>query len=135
MGEAVPGTRGTFQARVIEAARLPGGATSFHPKSWRFEGPGLAVAFVGSSNVSLAALQGGIEWNLRIDRDRDAAGWQQIVDGFEALWGLGLPLTADWISRYAERARRDPSPPLPGAVRVPGQAGAPGRCPATAGPG
>mgnify|MGYP000685700946 CR=1 FL=1 len=37
-------------------------------------GPDADAAFVGSSNVSLAALHDGIEWNLRVDRDRRALG-------------------------------------------------------------
>jgi len=52
---------GTFEARVVETGRLPGSSRSFHPKSWRFEGPQGAVAFVGSSNVSYAALKSGVE--------------------------------------------------------------------------
>src|SRR3954469_16749272 len=34
-----------FQSRVVECAHLPGRTRSFHPKSWRFEGPGFGVAF------------------------------------------------------------------------------------------
>ena len=32
-----------------------------------------ASAFVGSSNVSRSALDGGVEWNLRVDREREPA--------------------------------------------------------------
>lgn len=41
--------RGTFEARFIEVSALPFPTRSFHPKSWRFEGPGFGAAFVGSS--------------------------------------------------------------------------------------
>src|SRR5207248_824228 len=60
---------GKLEARVIEVNKLGGRVRAFHPKSWRFEGPGLAAAFVGSSNLSHSALLTGIEWNLRVDRD------------------------------------------------------------------
>jgi len=96
---------GRFEVAVIETDRLPAPTRSFHPKSWRFEGEGLAVAFVGSSNISDAALRTGIEWNLRVDRDRDARAFDQIAEAFEALWLSATPLTAAWVARYTERAR------------------------------
>jgi superfamily II DNA or RNA helicase/diadenosine tetraphosphate (Ap4A) HIT family hydrolase/SOS-response transcriptional repressor LexA len=97
---------GRFLARVIEVERLPARSKSFHPKSWRFEAPHLGVAFVGSSNLSRSALEGGIEWNLRVDRDRDAAAYTRVRDAFEALWTRARPLDAAWIEAYAQRARR-----------------------------
>ena len=96
---------GTLEARVIEVEQLPGRTRAFHPKAWRFEGPGLGVAYVGSSNLSFSALDTGIEWNLRVDRDRDAAAWEQVGSGFEALWRAARPLDAAWIADYATRAR------------------------------
>ena len=59
--ESVPAWSGTFEARVVETSTLPLPTRSFHPKSWRFEGPGFGVAFVGSSNLSHAALETAIE--------------------------------------------------------------------------
>ena len=47
---------GRLDVRVIETAELPSEGRSFHPKSWRIEGPGGAAAFVGSSNISHSAL-------------------------------------------------------------------------------
>lgn len=104
--ESGPVATGGLTTRVVEVERLPGQSRSFHPKSWRFEGPGLAVAFVGSSNVSRGALRDGIEWNLRAERERDPAAYQQIVTGFDGLWAQATPLTAEWVAAYAERARR-----------------------------
>jgi superfamily II DNA or RNA helicase/diadenosine tetraphosphate (Ap4A) HIT family hydrolase len=97
-------SNGAFEARVVETARLPDGSTSFHPKSWRFEGPGLGVAFVGSSNVSRSALSGGIEWNLRVDRGRDPEAWQRIVDAFASWWPRARALDREWVAEYARRA-------------------------------
>ncbi|MFY0563686.1 DEAD/DEAH box helicase family protein [Archangium lansingense] len=95
--------RGTFEARVVETEKL---GRSFHPKSWRFEGPGLGAAFVGSSNVSHAALRTGVEWNLRVERDRDPHAWQEVVAAFESWWARALRFDAAWIERYAARARQ-----------------------------
>ncbi|WP_395838099.1 DEAD/DEAH box helicase family protein [Archangium violaceum] len=100
--------RGSFEARVVETGAL---GCSFHPKSWRFEGPGLAAAFVGSSNVSHAALRTGVEWNLRVERDRDPQAWQQVVEAFESWWTRALRFDSAWVERYAARARQEPRLP------------------------
>ena len=114
--EDAPVTQGMLEARVIEVERLEGATRSFHPKSWRFEGPGLGVAFVGSSNVSHGALATGIEWNLRSDRDRDSAAYEQIVRAFDNLWPKATPLTAEWVADYAKRARLSSLPMPEGEV-------------------
>ncbi len=88
-------------ARVFETR----GRRAFHPKAWRFEWPERGVAFVGSSNISESALNHGIEWNLRIDRDEDREGWGRLVSGFEALWLEAHALDAEWIAAYARRRR------------------------------
>ncbi len=103
-----------FQSRVIECERLPGRTRSFHPKSWRFEGPAFGTAFVGSSNVSESALLTGIEWNLRVDRDRDPDAYERTRQEFEALWALARPLSLEWVAEYGRRARTAALPPPPG---------------------
>jgi len=100
------GEPGRFLARVIEVERLPARSKSFHPKSWRFEASDLGVAFVGSSNLSRSALESGIEWNLRVDRDRDATAYARVRDAFEALWTRARRLDPAWIEAYAQRAGR-----------------------------
>jgi superfamily II DNA or RNA helicase len=99
---------------VIEV--VPPKISSFHPKSWRFESKAFGVAFVGSSNLSRPALEQGIEWNLRVDRDRDAAAYQRVRDAFEELWRLGRRLDSEWIADYAKRARRVMLPAPAGEV-------------------
>ncbi|NOK04045.1 DEAD/DEAH box helicase family protein [Myxococcus xanthus] len=118
--QAEPG-RGRFEARVVEVEKLQ--LTSFHPKSWRFLGTGLAVAYVGSSNISRAALKTGVEWNLRVERDRDPQAWNEVVDAFEGWWSRASPLDANWVEQYARRApvarlrlpagETEPEAPLP----------------------
>lgn len=97
--------RGSFEARVVEAETLAGESRSFHPKAWRFEGLDFGTAFVGSSNVSRAALKSGVEWNLRTDRHRDPEAYRAIATAFEHWWARARPLTADWVEAYARRAR------------------------------
>lgn len=126
--EIAAGEAGRFEPRVIEVARHP--IESFHPKSWRFEGPDQGSAFVGSSNISKRALLTGVEWNLRLDRSRDPEGWQRLVSAYEQLWRWASPLDADWIAAYrrAEIARpvrtvetdEEPAqaPPVPHEIQV-----------------
>ncbi len=96
---------GRFEARIIEVAALPGRTRSFHPKSWRFESDRFGVAFVGSSNLSRSALDTGVEWNLRVDRDGDLRAYRRICEAFEATWKSARPLDAEWVHAYAQRAR------------------------------
>jgi superfamily II DNA or RNA helicase/diadenosine tetraphosphate (Ap4A) HIT family hydrolase len=109
-GNSDPDQPGRFEARIVETRGLPGRTRSFHPKSWRFEGPQSAVAFVGSSNVSYAALRTGVEWNLRIDRAQDPDGYRDLVDAFETTWQFAIPLTLEWVREYSERVRTEMRP-------------------------
>lgn len=96
---------GRLEARIIEVAELPKRTRAFHPKSWRFEGPAMSVLFVGSSNLSRSALDTGIEWNLRVDKDRDEHAYERAVAGFERLWNEARGLDAAWVADYAARAQ------------------------------
>jgi len=64
-----------------------GNATKLHAKAWLFRRPReLDTAFVGSSNLSEAALYSGLEWNVRLAR-ADAPGvFQRIQNTFESYW-------------------------------------------------
>ena len=96
------GAEGGIEVRVFETERtVP--PTSFHPKSWRVEGTGVATAFVGSSNLSRSALRHGIEWNLRVDRDRDPGAYRAVVEAFDHRWSQSTPLDARWIADYRRR--------------------------------
>ncbi len=104
---------GDFQARVVETEHL---RRAFHPKAWHLQGPDFGVAFVGSSNLSRSALDGGIEWNLRVDRHRDPQAWNRVSESYELLWRAARVIDADWIAAYALRARAHSQPLPPGEV-------------------
>jgi len=106
---------GDAELKVFEASSV-----GFHPKSWVFHLEDQSgVAIVGSSNLSATALRTGVEWNYRVCSPESGQGWQDVVDGFDAL--IQRPevrdLDHDWIDRY-ERRRTRPSPEAPGHVDV-----------------
>jgi superfamily II DNA or RNA helicase/diadenosine tetraphosphate (Ap4A) HIT family hydrolase/HKD family nuclease/SOS-response transcriptional repressor LexA len=113
-----PAIDGVFESRVVEVGRLPGRTRTFHPKSWHLTGPDFGVAFVGSSNLSRAALDTGIEWNLRVDRATEPRAWERVREAIDAAWGLARPLTAEWVEDYARRARARPVSIPPGEVEL-----------------
>jgi superfamily II DNA or RNA helicase/HKD family nuclease/diadenosine tetraphosphate (Ap4A) HIT family hydrolase len=90
----------------IELRILETGGGSFHPKAYIVHLPNAdGVAFVGSSNVSEAALTTGIEWNYRVIPARDRAGFATVRDAFEALFHHKSThrLTTAWLEAYRRR--------------------------------
>src|SRR4051794_20817248 len=71
------------QARVdYEADR-----TKLHAKAWIIHRPGgLATAFLGSSNISYAALHQGMEWNVRLSEAAAASLVGRMRATFETYW-------------------------------------------------
>jgi superfamily II DNA or RNA helicase/diadenosine tetraphosphate (Ap4A) HIT family hydrolase len=85
--------------------------SSFHPKAYIVsEGRDGGMAFVGSSNLTRTALIDGVEWNYRIVPSSDRAGFSEITESFEALWGGPRTASVDegWIHAY--EVRRAPAP-------------------------
>jgi hypothetical protein len=88
---------------------------SFHPKAYLFErANGTGVAFVGSSNLSEAALRTGIEWNYRAVGSADKAAFQEFRAAFDLLFDhpATRKLTREWIDAYRTR-RPDRDRPTP----------------------
>lgn len=96
---------GEFSARVVEVSTIR--ATSFHPKAWTFRWTDGGTSFVGSSNISKAALRTGVEWNLRLDEAADPDGFARVVEAFETLWVQARDLDAPWVAEYGEKARQE----------------------------
>lgn len=115
----------TMQAAIYQCA----GGRSFHAKAYIFASGGEVAAYVGSSNLSKAALTSGVEWNLRALARAQAGELAAIRAGFERLWSAPEtePLTEAWIDAYERRPRPpqdwDPpsppgSPPQPHAIQL-----------------
>jgi len=106
--------KGSLQVRVVELASLRASARTFHPKTWVLQGPLGGVAFVGSSNLSNAALTDGVEWNLRLEQARDPAAFGEVASRWDDLWALGRVVDDAWLDAYTDRAELSPAPLPPG---------------------
>lgn len=64
--------------------------TRLHAKAWLFERrTGFDTAYVGSSNLSRAALLDGVEWNVRLSRVATPALLDKFQATFETYWNDG----------------------------------------------
>lgn len=88
---------GATEARALdELARLPGcevrvsldgRRTRLHAKAWLFHRKtGFGSAYVGSANLSGAALTGGLEWTVKLTERAQASLFTRAIAHFETLW-------------------------------------------------
>jgi len=91
---------GNTDARALEAlARVPGvevrvsmdpRRSRLHAKAWLFErASGLHTAYIGSANLSKAALGSGVEWTLKITQRDSPHLLDKFRSTFEGLWEDG----------------------------------------------
>ena len=88
--------RGVTQSRVLDELIERGAevrvsyntqATRLHAKAWLFHrDSGFSTAFVGSSNLSKAALTAGLEWNVRLSEVENAGVMDEFRGAFESYW-------------------------------------------------
>ncbi|KAA1189113.1 DUF3427 domain-containing protein [Pseudohalioglobus sediminis] len=86
------------------------GKTSFHMKAYLFTRSESATdaegcAFIGSSNLSHAALVSGLEWNLKVDQAEDHDRFARILCEYETLYANPSckTLSHEWIDEYIQR--------------------------------
>ncbi len=97
--------QGKRSLRVFESRNV-----SFHPKAYLFHGDEEGIAFIGSSNLTQTALSEGVEWNYRVIHSSDQRGFEEVVQGFQALWEnpKTRSLSDEWIQEYERRRTRTP---------------------------
>jgi superfamily II DNA or RNA helicase/diadenosine tetraphosphate (Ap4A) HIT family hydrolase len=91
---------GDLSLKVYEAK-----ATGFHLKAYAFSKDLAGIAFVGSSNLSEAALTTSIAWNYKIVSSLDVRGFWEIREGFEELFNSSpcVSVSEEWVERYEKR--------------------------------
>jgi HKD family nuclease len=88
---------GATEVRALdELARLPGcevrvsldgRRTRLHAKAWIFHRrTGFGSAYVGSANLSGAALTGGLEWTVKLSQRAQESLFARAIAHFETLW-------------------------------------------------
>ena len=100
----LPRFSGSFEARLAELENLRGPPESFHPKAWRIADASGGIVVVGSSNLSRAALETGVEWNLVGETSGSAKLDRELAAAFDDLWQQATRLSAAVVERYAARA-------------------------------
>lgn len=88
--------------RVYETA----GGVGFHPKSYICHFPdGHGVAYIGSSNVTKAALLESVEWNFRVIPAVDRQGFDAAAQAFDRLFVATATRSLDnaWVDGYVRR--------------------------------
>jgi len=93
-----------LETRLAELENLRGSPDSFHPKAWRIADASGGIVVVGSSNLSRAALETGVEWNLVGETSGSGTLDRELSAAFDDLWQQATPLSAEVVERYAARA-------------------------------
>ncbi|RSX51678.1 DUF3427 domain-containing protein [Bifidobacterium samirii] len=83
----------------------------FHPKGYVFarrmpDGTPYYDLYVGSSNLTMAALTTQREWNLKVSSMADGGLISQVRRELDSQIEHSAPLTDDWIRRYEEDFKR-----------------------------
>jgi superfamily II DNA or RNA helicase/HKD family nuclease len=76
---------------------------SFHPKAYIFEYENGGDLYVGSSNISKSALTSGIEWNYRLDKEKNSEDFASFKNTFNDLFlNYSIIIDEDEMRRYSE---------------------------------
>ena len=108
---------GSTELRALEALQAMGAdvrvsydttSTRLHAKAWLFHrASGFSTAYIGSSNLTHAAQQTGLEWNLRISEARNPSIVEKFRAVFESYWAHTdfVPFEAEQFAEATAAAR------------------------------
>ncbi len=94
-----------LEVRLAEISKLQSKPDSFHPKAWRIVDSSGGLLVVGSSNLSKAALETGIEWNLIGQTTGSEPIDLVLSQAFLDLWEQATPLDDAVVTNYATHAK------------------------------
>ncbi len=115
---------GATQPRAVEALLKMGADvrvsydrshTRLHAKAWLMHrDSGFSTAFVGSSNLSAAAVVDGLEWNVRLAQADNPGILQRFATAFEQYWtdGSFRAYDADTFADAIREERRERAAPF-----------------------
>ena len=84
-------------------------STRLHAKAWLFKrDTGFGTAYVGSSNLTRAAMVDGLEWNVRVSEARDPHVLEKFRTTYESYWSSGsfIPYDPDTDAATLDEALR-----------------------------
>ena len=73
-----------------------------HTKGYLFRKGNKYSVIVGSSNLTQNALCENQEWNLRVSATHDGALVQQVLNEFQEIHKLSIPVTNEWLKVYRD---------------------------------
>ncbi|MGL5756384.1 MAG: DEAD/DEAH box helicase family protein [Paraclostridium sp.] len=80
---------------------------SFHPKAYMFEFEKGGEIFIGSSNLSKSALTSGLEWNYRIDQEKNLEDYKYFKSMFEELfYNESIIVNDQELEKYSKTWKR-----------------------------
>lgn len=100
------GENSLLEVRLAETSKLEFKPDSFHPKAWRIVDSSGGLLVVGSSNLSKAALETGVEWNLIGQTTGSEPIDQELARAFTDLWQQATLLDDALVDRYAAQATK-----------------------------
>ncbi|ADQ13701.1 type III restriction protein res subunit [Halanaerobium hydrogeniformans] len=76
---------------------------SFHPKAYFFKNETEDVLYIGSSNISFSALHYGVEWNYRLQKEKDRQAFDNFLVEFNDLYdNYSIPISDKVLKKYAD---------------------------------
>ena len=96
---------GSLEVRLADISKLPSKPDSFHPKAWRIVDSSGGLLVVGSSNLSKAALETRVEWNLIGQTTGSEPIDLALANAFADLWQQATPLDDALVTTYAQHAK------------------------------
>ncbi|MFC3420423.1 phospholipase D-like domain-containing protein, partial [Salinicoccus hispanicus] len=84
------------------------GKEGFHAKGYVFRNRHYTSMFIGSSNLTDAALKKNYEYNLKLTSLENGAVIQHFNSQFEVLWNDSAPVDDAWVDAYAQSYVEEP---------------------------